>query len=399
VPGRRVIAAAVLGLAAAGSPAGCTLGDGAESDRATHRVDEMPASTSSTTKVAPPPTTTTLVPPDGKTAAERTLALEHTITGELTPKSVEWSGTDRFIAQNMIYSHTIGVYDRAYNRLALVPDTVRLADLGHPEHAGEHLGGPVEAAFSPDGRFAYVSNYEMSGPGFANPGNDDCGPGEWDPSFVYRLDMATLRIDQAIRVGPVPKYVAVTPDSRSVLVTNWCGYDLSVVDVAAGREARRVPLGPFPRGIAVSPDGRTAYVAVMGTRDVAVVDLTTFAVDRIAGVGQGPRHLVLSPDGTTLYVTLNGDGDVAKIDLASRSVVGRVATGSAPRSMDISDDGTALYVVNYDSSTLTKVRTTDMAVVQEVPTNSLPIGITYDEDARRVWVACYSGSLMVFADT
>jgi hypothetical protein len=91
---------------------GCTFGDGAEADRVTSRVDET-TTTSTTTTTAPPPTTTTLVPPDGRTSADRTLSLEHTITGELTPKSVEWSGTDRFIAQNMIYSHTIGVYDRA----------------------------------------------------------------------------------------------------------------------------------------------------------------------------------------------------------------------------------------------------------------------------------------------
>ena len=30
----------------------------------------------------------------------------------------------------------------------------------------------------------------------------------------------------------VPKYVAVTPDNRYVLVTNWCSFDLSVIDRA-----------------------------------------------------------------------------------------------------------------------------------------------------------------------
>lgn len=378
--------------------ASCTFGDGAASDRTDGRISTSSSSTTSTSTAPPTTTTTTLVPPDGKTAADRSLTLEHEITGDLTPKSVVWSGTDRFIAQNMVYTHTIGVYDRAYQRLALIADTVRLADFGYPQYPDSYQGGPVEADFTTDGAFAYVSNYQMYGPGFDNPGSDDCSPGDWDPSFVYRVDMAQLRIDQAIEVGAVPKYVAVTPDGKYVLVTNWCGYDMSVIDTATAKEVTRLPIGRYPRGIVVSPDSRTAYVATMGGTAIAVVDLATLTVTGEIGVGSGPRHLALSPDGSTLYVTLNGEGVVVKVDLATGSVVGRVATGQAPRSMDISDDGTALYVVNYESSSMSKVRTADMTETQSVGTNQYPIGITYDADARKVWVACYSGTLMVFND-
>ncbi|MGZ8733837.1 MAG: YncE family protein [Acidimicrobiia bacterium] len=379
--------------------ASCTLGDGAASDRTDGRVSTNASSSTTTTTAPPTPTTTTLVPPDGKTAADRTLALEQEIAGDLTPKSVVWSGADRFFAQNMIYTHTIGVYDRAYQRLALIPDTVRLADFGYPQYPDSYQGGPVEADFTPDGKYAYVSNYQMYGPGFDNPGSDNCSPGDWDPSFVYRVDVARLRIDQAIEVGAVPKYVAVTPDAKHVLVTNWCGYDMSVIDTATAKEVTRIPIGRYPRGIVVSRDSRTAYVAIMGGTGIAVVDLTTLTVTgQIEGVGSTPRHLVLSSDGSTLYVTLNGEGDVAKIDLATRRVVGRVATGQAPRSMDISDDGTALYIVNYESGSMSKVRTADMTETESVGTNQHPIGITYDADARKVWVACYSGTLMVFND-
>ena len=135
-----------IGVVGAMFTAACTAGNGAASDRAN---GDGPA-TSATTTTEPAPTT--LVPPDGKTSADRTLSFEREIIGELTPKSIVWSGTDRFIAQNMIYNHTISVYDRSYNRLALIPDTIRLADYGFAEYPGEYLGGPVEAAFTSDGR-------------------------------------------------------------------------------------------------------------------------------------------------------------------------------------------------------------------------------------------------------
>ena len=80
---------------------------------------------------------------------------------------------------------------------------------------------------------------------------------------------ATQRIDQVIPVGEVPKYVAVTPDDKHVLVTNWCSFDLSVVDVATHKEVAQVPIGRYPRGIASRRTAATAYVAVMGASDIA----------------------------------------------------------------------------------------------------------------------------------
>lgn len=325
------------------------------------------------------------------------LKLVATIGGQISPKSVVASGTGLVVAQNMMYNHTVTVYDRSHELLKTIPDTVDLAELGYRRYAGStYQGAPVEAAFSPDARHVYVTNYSMYGPGFGPEGTDVCGPGQYDDSFVYRIDTETLEIDQAIRVGAVPKYVAVTPDGRYVLVTNWCSYDLSVIDAAKGRVVRTVPLGPYPRGIAVSPGSETAYIAVMGTTDIARVDLATFDVGWIYGVGSGPRHIVISPNGRFLYVTLNGADLVAKLNIDRGAVVRTVATGDAPRSMAIADDGRSLYVVNYNSNTVTKLRARDMEVLQTEATNASPIGVTYDGGSSTVWVACYSGSIMVF---
>lgn len=327
------------------------------------------------------------------------LTLVETIGGAISPKSVVASPTGLVFAQNMMYRHTVTVYDRRFRLVKTIQDAVRLAKLGYPRFPGTVRGAPVEAAFSPDGRYGYVSNYSMYGPGFGPEGSDTCSPGSgYDDSFVYRIDVRRLRIDRAARVGAVPKYVAVTPDDRFVLVSNWCSYDLSVVSTRTTRQVRRIPIGAYPRGIAVAPDGRRAYVAVMGSSDVAVVDLRSFRVGWLRGVGAGPRHLVLGPEGNFLYVTLNAEGRVAKVSTASGAVVAKVATGSAPRSMAISADGRSLYVVNYESGTVSKLRARDLRVLQTVRTNASPIGITVDHATGRVWVACYTGTIMVFRD-
>lgn len=358
------------------------------------------SSTTTTTTTLPPTTTTTLVPNDGLTAAERTLTEIETISGGLAAKSIVDSGTGLFFAQNMMYRHTISVFNRDFENLATISDEVTPSAFGHgDDFPGVYRGSPVEASFTSDGSYAYVSNYRMYGGGLSTSASDGCNKGNWPDSFVYRIDTSILEIDQLLRVGSVPKFLAVTPNDRYLLVANWCGFDVAILDIATGEEVTRIEVGRHPRGIAVTADSSLAYVGVMGSRDIAMIDLDTFEVGYMENVGSGPRHLVLSPDGRYLYVSLNSEDRLAKIDLETGEVVGKVATGDAPRSMVISDDGTALYVVNYFSDTLSKVRTDDMVETEEHRVSDKPIGITYDGDTRQVWVSAYSGTIEVFEDS
>ncbi|MEG4054891.1 MULTISPECIES: peptidoglycan-binding protein [unclassified Microcoleus] len=342
------------------------------------------------------PPTKLVNPPDN---TQGKMTLKKTIYGNISPKSIVYSRAGLFFAQNMMYRHTITVYDRNFKLVKTIPDTVNLSKFGFSKFKGNYKGSPVEAAFSTDGKYAYVSNYKMYGSGFRNPGTDRCSPAaKHDQSFLYRINTQTLTIEKVIPVGAVPKFNAVSPDNRFALASNWCSWDLSVVDINKNLEIERVKLGAYPRGIVVTPDSKNAYVAIMGSSDIAKVNLIDFSVEWLKNIGNAPRHLTIDPNGKYLYATLNGEGNVAKIDLKTGKVVDKVSTGKAPRSMTISDQGKLLYVVNYFSNTVSKVRTSDMKVLQTVKVNSSPIGITYDPETNQVWVACYSGSIMVFQD-
>jgi len=364
----------------------------------TPRTTATPPTTTTTTTEPPPPstttTTTTLVP-----TSTLTLELIGQVWGDISPKSVVATGTGKFFAQNMMYRHTVTVYDEAGELLETIDDSVDLAAFGFEVTGESYRGSPVEAAMTSDGAFAYVSNYEMYGSGYGNPGGDGCGTSTWDDSYVYRIPTDTLEIDQVIAVGPVPKFLAVTPDDSLLLVSNWCGHDLSVVDLASGLEVQRIPVGRHPRGIAITHDGTVAYVAVMGSRHIARVDLDTFEVSYLEEVGSNPRHLVINPSDTYLYATLNGEGKVAQIDLATGEVLTKIRTGSAPRSMAISDDGLSLYVVNYNSGTMSKVDALTMEVLQTESVPEHPIGITFDPLSRQVWVSSYVGAITIFQET
>jgi len=301
------------------------------------------------------------------------------------------------VAQNMMYTHTLTAYRPDGELDATIDDAVDLSRFGIDGHPGTSHGAPVEAAFTSDGAHVYVSNYSMYGAGFGPEGHDVCSPSSgYDRSFVYRIRLDRLTIDKAYRVGPVPKVVAVTRDGAYVLVSNWCGYDVSVVSTRRGRQVRSIPIGAYPRGIAISPTKDVAYVAQMGGTEIVRVDLRTWRTRRLP-IGLGPRAVVVGPAGKVLFATLNAEGRVARLDLRTGAVT-KASTGTAPRSLAIAADGRALYVVNYGSGTVSKLRASDLRVLQTIPACPNPIGITDEPVTRRVWVACYGGQIRVYDD-
>lgn len=334
-------------------------------------------------------------PPDS-----HTLSLNKTITGEIRPKSIAHSGTGRFFAQNMMYRHSITVYDRNYELIKTISDRINMSDYPVSSYSGQVEGSPVEIAFSSDGKTAWVSNFKMFGTEFRNPGQDNCVQSpNYDPSFLYQINTQSLEIEQIIQVGCVPKYLAVTPNDQFILVSNWCSGDISIIDIDQGKEVRRLPVGAFPRGIAVDSDSRTAYVALMGEGRLAMIDLREFTLDWIDDIGKTPRHLCIGPSNRFLYVSLARPGAVIKIDLVRKEVIQSKKIGTEVRSMAFSRDKKYLYVVDYDENKVVKMSSEDFQVIEEVGTHEKPIGISIDEITGNIWVACYTGYIQIFEDS
>lgn len=418
---RRRVALGALLVLVAGTAFGCSrLGGSADPARppAAGSSTGAPASPSATPSataapspdgirtppgvVAPTPSPNAPQGPKGKTADTKPVrVLRLGGDGSLASKSVVASVRGQVFAQNMMYHHTVSVFGPDGALLKTINDGVDLSKYGVGGHPGISKGAPVEMAFSPDGRTAWVSNYAMYGKGFLPEGSDTCnGPAGQSNSYLYEIDADTYEITRVAEVGAVPKYVAATHDGSKVLVSNWCSWTVSVVDTKTARTVATIPTGGrYPRGIAITPDDRTAFVALMGSGRIVAIDLETRKVRNFAVTGSRTRHLVLSPDGKTLYAADSGDNDVTEVDVATGKVGRSARVGAEPRSMAISPDGQALYVVDYNASSMTKVRTSTMRATFTVPTDANPIGITYEPTLKRVWVACYGGTILVFDDT
>jgi YVTN family beta-propeller protein len=341
------------------------------------------------------------IPAQGEVVlAESKMKLIKTINGSISPKSVRSSGDGVVSAHNMMYQHSITIYDaKTFELLKTIPDSVSLKKYGFSNSTSIFKGSPVEGTYSPDGNFLYVSNYAMYGPGYNKEGHDTCSPTSgYDKSFVYRINRGSYEIDAIYPVGSVPKVVEASPDNKYVLVANWCSYTVSVISVEAQKVVKTVKIGRYPRGIAISNDSKRAYVAEMGGNRVHVINLEDFTVSYIP-IGSNPRAIVLSPDNTKMYVTMNLSGKVASWDLVADKAGKSVKTGEAARSLAISSDGSTMFVVNFKSNTVSKVRTVDMKVLETIKVCNEPIGVTYDGPTGNTWIACYKGQIKIYSNS
>ena len=77
-----------------------------------------------------PETTTTTSPPPPTSDSLTLSQVARIANDDLQPKSIVHSGSGLFFAQNMMYRHNVAVFDREGNEVAVISDSVNLADFG-----------------------------------------------------------------------------------------------------------------------------------------------------------------------------------------------------------------------------------------------------------------------------
>jgi len=325
---------------------------------------------------------------------KKTYKLIKTITGNLSPKSISNNGRNLFFAQNMMYNHSVTVYDSAFNLVSTISDNVNPAEFGFKKIKGKVNGAPVESVATKDGKYLWVSNYNMIGDGFGKPGCDTCIGKGYDESMVYKINTTNYKIENIVKVGSVPKYLTITPDQKKLIVSNWTSGDVSVISLDSEKEIKRIYVGAAPRGIACDTANMFAYIAVMGGSKIVRINLNTYQIETIISGVRNPRHLCIKNN--YLYASLNGEQTICRIDLHDMSTK-KLVVGKAPRSMVISRINNKLFVDCYEDSKVAVVDLTDFKLETEFKTYKYPIGICLSADNKQIWVSCYSGCIQVFS--
>ncbi len=107
------------------------------------------------------------------------------------------------------------------------------------------------------------------------------------------LDARTLETKHTERVGSSPVTVAFSPDGRYNFVSMAGESYVAVLDPETGRLIRRLEVGQNNANVSFRPDGRFGYVAVTGENVVAVVEMDSLEVETRLRSGEGPMGLIV----------------------------------------------------------------------------------------------------------
>ena len=107
------------------------------------------------------------------------------------------------------------------------------------------------------------------------------------------LDARTLETLHTAELGEQPVTTAWSPDGRYNFVTHFADTWVAVMDPESGGLIKRLEVGQNGANVSFRPDGKYGYVAVTGENEVAVVEMESLEVEDRLKVGGGPMGLIV----------------------------------------------------------------------------------------------------------
>ena len=237
---------------------------------------------------------------------------------------------------------------------------------------------------------------------------------------VSVIDLARRREIGVVGAGEQPGLARISPDMRSLVVTNRGGGSVSIFAVepyaaaagatgANGKQAapkitakeqlphlRAVFTGcPGATDAVILNDSSKAFIACSGGHQVMAVSLAaapeswaakqnaTLLTDHMLAlldVGQTPVQLALKPDGGEIFCANFGSDSVSEIETGSNEVGGTYTIGSKPVYGVVSADNGTLWVADFGGDSINLWSIDDGKLAGSVRTGHAPDALAFSAD-------------------
>lgn len=242
------------------------------------------------------------------------------------------------------------VLSAGYSRGTVIPTVPCNLSVGNPIQTGE---GSLEIALTPDGKFAFVTNYNGS---------------------VVVIDTNLLSVVSTIQTpGANPFGIAISPDGTTAWVAsyNTASPALLVINVATRTLTSTLPLSVVPQNLFVSPDGSLLWITSQLANNIAILDTLTLTQSATITSISLPTGIAFNPTGTTAYVaSATIPGTVQAVNTKDYSMGTSYAVGNEPVDVKMSRS-TWLTVMNRSSDFISQINVVTGKVTSD-PQNSVP---------------------------
>lgn len=223
---------------------------------------------------------------------------------------------------------------------------------------------------------------------------------------VTLIDLKTMTAYRHVAVVGGPHEAAVSPDGRLVLVTNYnkqgVGQQktLSLLALPSGDTVKTIDLGEYRAPHDVRwVDGSRVVVTAEGSQALLLVNVTSGAIERVFTTGLAVSHmLALSADRTRLYCSNMRDGSITAFDFATGAKIKDVKTGKECEGVGVTPDGRWVWAGNRAEDSISIIDTRSLEVVKRISSPGFPYRVQFTPDGTRALVPHAQASSLVVAD-
>ena len=213
---------------------------------------------------------------------------------------------------------------------------------------------------------------------------------------VTLVDVSTMDAYKHVPVVGGPHEAAVSPDGKRVIVTNYNQRGggpqktLSLISLPGGETLKTIDLGDF----SMPHDIRW----VNESQVVTTVNVDSGEIERVYETQkQGSHMLSLSNDQERLYSSnMGGSGSISVFDFRSGKKITDIDTGEECEGVGVSPDDRWLWAGNRAEDTVSIIDTESLQVVKTLESTGFPYRVEFTPNGKYVLVPhARSGTLMV----
>ncbi len=314
-------------------------------------------------------------------------------TGGLGVKSVQLSNNKLVAAACDLEGSSVWLIDLKTNKIFQKVHFDRTIGPGYKDNSEPVekciLEKPVDCTFSPNDSILYVTLYNANcvieipiGSKSTNLNNKHCDALRWGSIEFDSLNKIRVQF-RAAHCQKMPKMVAISPNHKDLIVTNWISGSISFIDRSSMKNISNLSIfsgyKQYPRGISFDGNKNLLYVNNMGGGTISQIDLNTKRIVKNHIVSSNPGHHTLSKNNETIFICDNKNKLFYQYNLLQNKVVKSVKFDENALLFGIDSKEKFAVVLHWYHNKISIINIKEMTIIQTINIHR-PIGIDFGDD-------------------